>query len=236
MANTPKLTMPEIAASQSSKEVTHNASLRDLDCLVQATAIDKDLSDAPGAPSDGDTYIVGPSPTSGDDWDGYTDDIAYYESSAWTFHTPDEGWQVYVQDEAKLYTFTSASIGWETDESILGSDTYDVAVYKPGQPTAAEVIFRFTFVRDILYADDFSGSAGALGAGPDASAGVDFIIKNNGSQIGLISYASGATTATFTTDSAAETLSAGDVLTVVAPDPQDATLSGVSFTLKGTKV
>jgi len=236
MANTPKLTMPEISASQSSKEVTHNSALRDLDCLVQASAIDKDLSDAPGAPSDGDTYIVGASPTSGDDWDGHTDDIAYYESSAWAFHTPDEGWRIYVQDEAKYYTFTSASIGWETDESILGSDTYDVAVYKPGQPTAAEIIFKMTFVRDILFADEFTGSAGALGAGPAASAGVDFIIKNNGSQIGLMSFASGATTATFTTDSAAETISAGDVLTVVAPDPQDASLSDINFTLKGTKV
>ena len=91
-------------------------------------------------------------------------------------------------------------------------------------------------VRSIQFPDDFSGSKGAAITGPAASAGVDFTIKKNGTQIGTMSFASGATTATFATDSAAETFAAGDVLSVEAPNPSDASLDSVGFLLKGLKV
>jgi len=112
MADTPKLTLPELSESQATKYITHNAALRKLDALVQCTVIDKDLAVAPGAPSDGDTYIVGATPSSADDWNGYDDYIAYYGNSAWEFHEPQEGWTAYVQDENKMYIYQGASAGW----------------------------------------------------------------------------------------------------------------------------
>jgi len=110
MATAPKTGAPEISASQSSKEVTHNQAVRIFDALVMPNVIDKDLADAPAA-SDGDTYIVATGSTSGDDWDGHADDIAYYSSSGWIFMTPAAGWLVYVTDEDTYYKFMD-SAGW----------------------------------------------------------------------------------------------------------------------------
>jgi len=112
MANTPKLTLPEISESQSGKALTINAALRILDVLVQASAIDKDLTAPPGSPSDGDTYIVGATDSTSGNWNGHDDEIAYYQSSAWVFLTPNEGWRFWVKDENLLYVYQSASAGW----------------------------------------------------------------------------------------------------------------------------
>lgn len=118
MADTPKLTMPEIAESQSAKYSTHNDGLRMQDVLIQGTAIDKDLTEPPGSESDGDTYIVGTTSSSSGDWNGHDDDIAYYKSSAYIYLTPRSGWLYWVEDEARYYMFLSESDGWVTLESI----------------------------------------------------------------------------------------------------------------------
>ena len=115
MADTPKLALPEISESQASKYVTHNEALRIIDCLVQATAKDKDLIVPPGSPSDGDTYIVGATDSTSGDWNGHDDDVAYYNCTAWMYLTPDEGWRFYVQDEGVFYVFVGGSIGWQIE-------------------------------------------------------------------------------------------------------------------------
>ena len=117
MSETPKLTLDELAVSQN-PDATVNAALRKLDALVQGTVIDKDLSDAPSGPSDGDTYIIAAGTTSGDDWDdavngGVEGAIAYYQSSAWIFLTPAPGWLFYVQDEAAFYYYAGTSDLWQ---------------------------------------------------------------------------------------------------------------------------
>lgn len=236
MATTPKIGMTEITENQNDKYVTHNDALRILDAIVQCTAIDKDLSEPPGAPSDGDTYIVGGTSSSSSDWNGEDDNIAYYKNTAWIFITPSEGWRCYVQDEGATYQYDGASAGWNAIESVVAANSFDIGASKAGQPASAEVLIRIPFVRSVSFPDDFAGSQGVVGTDPASSAGVDFTIKKDGVQIGLMSFASGATTATFTTDSAAETFAAGEVLTVEAPNPQDADLSDVGFVLKGTKV
>lgn len=112
MATTPKTEMPEISEAQAQKYLTHNSALRILDAIVQLTAIDKDLFVPPGAPSDGDTYIVAATDSTSGDWETHDDDITYYQSSGWIYITPLEGWAAYVQDENIVYTFVSASVGW----------------------------------------------------------------------------------------------------------------------------
>lgn len=259
MADTPRLDMPEISENQALKYLTHNSAIRILDAIVQCTPIDKDLTAPPGSPSDGDTYIVGSGATG--DWAGQDDDIAYYQSSGWIFITPIEGWHVYVQDEGKFYTFWGASIGWEADEFIDLDDTpvsysgaaykilrvnsgadavefkeipFEAAGFKNGTPDAGEVLLRMPMTQSINFPDDMAGSHGVCETGPADSAGVDLSIKKNGVEFAEMSFASGATAATFSTASTDTDFSAGDILTVEAPNPQDGSFADVGFTLKGT--
>lgn len=112
MTYTPRFTIPEIAESQGQKALTHNEALRLIDALLHPSIIDRDLSDAPASPSDGDMYIVGGSPTSGDDWSGHEGEIAYYKSSAWIFITPAPGMTVWIDDESTYLLYTNESSPW----------------------------------------------------------------------------------------------------------------------------
>lgn len=93
VALTPKLSLEILSASQSQKHVTVNDDVRILDVLVQATCINQTTNTPPGSPADGDTYIVGSSPTGA--WSGQALKIAYYNSNAWQFFTAKTGWIVY---------------------------------------------------------------------------------------------------------------------------------------------
>lgn len=117
MANTSRLSLPLVAASQGQKHVTVNLSLQTLDALVQGSVIDKDLTAPPGGESNGDTYIVGPSATG--DWSGHDDDIAFYNNGAYSYFTPVEGWMIYVQDEGYLYVFDGSS--WVAAMELSGA-------------------------------------------------------------------------------------------------------------------
>lgn len=152
MADTPKLTIPEIAESQAAKYLTHNDGLRILDCLVQLSVIDKDLSEPPGGEADGDTYIVAATSSSSSDWNGLDDYIAYYKSSAYIYIEPQEGMLVWIVDEARYYLYLSASDGWVTMESISAEaftdldDTpvsYSGEAYKIARVNSGETALEF---------------------------------------------------------------------------------------------
>lgn len=89
--------MPNIAAAQAQKHVTHNEALRVLDVIVQLSVLDRDLTAPPGSPVDGDRYIVGASATGA--WAGKDGQIAAWQDNAWAFHIPLEGWICWVGDE-----------------------------------------------------------------------------------------------------------------------------------------
>lgn len=151
MENTPKLGMPEISESQSGKSTTHNEALRDLDALVQLNVIDI-ASEPPSGPSDGDTYIVGDSSSSSSEWNGQDDKIAYYENTAWSFLSPDEGWRAFVQDEDEFYVYLGASLGWIKESSLIAltdlSDTpstYSGQAYKVPRVKGDESGIEFVY-------------------------------------------------------------------------------------------
>lgn len=52
---TPRAGLPEIAAAQSQKHVTHNEALLQMDALLCCRILDRTLSAPPGSPADGDT-------------------------------------------------------------------------------------------------------------------------------------------------------------------------------------
>lgn len=113
MDETHLLKLPYILAAQSQKHVTHNEALRALDALVHLSVADKDLSTPPGAPAEGDRYIVGSSPTGA--WSGHALKIAAYQDGAWLFYAPVAGWRAWVADEDALYVFDGG--GWITVSS-----------------------------------------------------------------------------------------------------------------------
>lgn len=74
MTTSPKLGLPLIDNQQSTPEVTHNAAIMALQALaLGAVSI---TNTPPGSPADGDTYIIGTSPTGV--WSGKASKIATY--------------------------------------------------------------------------------------------------------------------------------------------------------------
>lgn len=120
-----------------------NANLRRLDGLIMASVLDKDLATPPGSPTDGQRYIVAGSPTGA--WSGHAKDIAIYESTAWVFYTPKEGWIAWVADEDKVYVYDGAA--W-AELSAAGGSAHNL-LSATHSDTTAHVAVR----GDIVVAD-----------------------------------------------------------------------------------
>jgi len=108
MSNTPRIGAPELVLSQAAPETTVNEQVRYTEQGAGAFIVkDKDLATPPGAPADGDAYIVAAAATGA--WSGQSTKIAFYLSSAWAFIAPIEGTKAYVQDENADYQFDGAA-------------------------------------------------------------------------------------------------------------------------------
>ena len=100
--------MPFLEAAQAQKHVTHNAALQVLDAVVMLSVADRDLAAPPGSPAEGDRYLIASSASGA--WSGQDGKIAAWQDGAWAFHTPREGWIVWVADEDIVLVFNGA--GW----------------------------------------------------------------------------------------------------------------------------
>ncbi|HEX3861773.1 MAG TPA: hypothetical protein VHY35_08765 [Stellaceae bacterium] len=100
-----------------------------------------------------------------------------------------------------------------------------------GSPAASQVVERYVFASPESFPAGLAGSYGT--AGTAATSAVSFMIAKNGSAVGTMQFATGATAATFTM-AAAVSFIGGDVLTIVAPGTPDATLANLAWTLSGT--
>jgi len=121
MSTSPKLAL-EFLSNGAANQTLANLTFAQLDQLVQAVVIDKDLTSPPGSPANGSLYIV----ASGS-WgtaSSKTNQLTYWLSDvgAWTFIVPMVGWRVAVLDELdslgipKIYAFTGSS--WAIPENI----------------------------------------------------------------------------------------------------------------------
>lgn len=115
MTDTANLALPCIEGSQAQKHVTHNEALRLLDTLVQLAVLDRDLTAPPGAPSEGQRWIVKTGATGA--WASHVDAIAAWQDGAWQFSTPRVGWLAYVIDESVLLTWNGSA--WVSALSAL---------------------------------------------------------------------------------------------------------------------
>ncbi|MBS0384057.1 MAG: DUF2793 domain-containing protein, partial [Proteobacteria bacterium] len=110
MSDTSRLALPYLAAGQAQKHVTVNESLRRLDALVQLSAVSATTTTQPGAPNDGDIYLL-PGGKTGAAWSAMAEDaLAYYRDGVWEELTPKPGWRCYVQDADAFYAHGAG--GW----------------------------------------------------------------------------------------------------------------------------
>lgn len=100
---TPRAGLPFIAAAQAQKHVTHNEALAELDALLGARFLDRDLTAPPASPADGDAYLVHATATGA--WAGQEGKIAFCLDADWRFYDPFAGLVALVIDESKFIAF-----------------------------------------------------------------------------------------------------------------------------------
>lgn len=113
---------------------------------------------------------------------------------------------------------------------VENGDRYDIALYDTDRPASGEQITKWVAPTAITFRAHLSESKGE--ADVEASAAAVFSLRKNGAEFATMSFALGASVAAFAC--AADTaFAAGDVLTILAPFPRDATLAGVAATIVG---
>ena len=153
MSNTPRLGLPQIAASQAQKHVTHNEALLDLDSFVQTSLIDRDLTAPPGSPADGDAYLVAPGATG--DWAGQDNIVATSIDGAWRFTIPFQGLTAWLEDEALQLIYHAGA--WHELTSLLNLQN----VPQLGVNTTADATNKFAAKSNaILFAALEAGAGG----------------------------------------------------------------------------
>lgn len=109
---------------------------------------------------------------------------------------------------------------------------YDLATFVSGLPAAGATVFRYNVLRAFTWPVSLTGSV--FNAGTAATASATFTIKQNGTSIGTLVFAASGTVPTVTFASAV-TFAVNDVITIVAPASQDATLADVAFDFLGSR-
>jgi hypothetical protein len=110
---------------------------------------------------------------------------------------------------------------------------YDIGMFFPGKPADGALLFRVPLAREVTFADNFAGSqAKSLTA---SSVTAVFNVQRNGTTIGTITFSASAVGVFATTGTASEVFAAGDILSVIAPTPQDVTLANIGITFSGTR-
>lgn len=213
-------------------DTSFRAFLRAIDALLVLSTKSKTLTAPPGSPTNGDRYIVGAGATGA--WATHDNAIAVWTtdnpsapSGEWEFYAATVGMISFNVADLVVYKWTGTS--WDP----IYDKPFDPSLFVPGLPAAGATLLRFVFTRAVTFPISLTGSF--AGCGVASTGSKSFTLNKNGSSIGSVNIAAAATVATFTF-SAGVSFAAGDILTVVAPTPQDATLADFFMTLLGTRV
>jgi hypothetical protein len=235
----PNLAITHVAAAQNQKEVTVNDAIDKLD-LASNDTVDIDCSG-------GNTTV-----TAADYRENFLIRLTGTPAADFTLTLPDGKRVVAIHNTtAKAATLRTTTLGATVilragELSIVASrgtnlvalaasavgGLYDIGLFIPGQPAASAMVFQFVVPRAIALPVNLAGSLAK--AGTAATLAAAFTLRRNGSNIGTIDFAGGSTTATFALAGGAA-FAAGDVLEILAPSPQDATLADVSITLMASR-
>lgn len=198
-----------------------------LDALLHLSVHSMTTAAPPGSPASGDRYIVPVGATGA--WAGQDKKIAYYLVSAWVYFSPRAGMQAFVEDASpKGYVMFDAT-NWVL---VIPKANIEIEQFTPGVPPADQVLLSYQPTKALTLPVALAGSFAS--AAVAATAAATLTISKNGTSVGTINFAIGATTATFTF-AAATTFAAGDMLGVAAQHIPDVTLAGLSFSLFGSR-
>ena len=117
MTDTPHLALPLLAAAQAQKHVTHNEALALVDALVHLAVKERNRTVPPGAPEEGDRYLVGAGASGA--FAGQTGRIAFFDLGIWRFLQPKAGWRAYVENEERIVVFDGAA--WTGLGAFIGA-------------------------------------------------------------------------------------------------------------------
>jgi hypothetical protein len=127
----------------------------------------------------------------------------------------------------QVLSYNASAGNWQNS-----SAPYDLLMFSPGVPGNSALMARVVIPRIVTLPISLTGSYAS--ATVAATAATTLTLAKNGSSIGTVNFALGATVGTFTFSSAVTT-AAGDVLTVTNQATADATLANVSITLAATR-
>lgn len=113
---------------------------------------------------------------------------------------------------------------------VSAGSRYDFLIWDTGRPSTAELLINAILTVTVAFPAGLSESRAKSVVAATASA--QFLLKKNGAQFGTVTFAPSSTVGVVTSPTDT-TFVAGDVLSVIAPDPRDATLEGVSMTITG---
>lgn len=197
-----------------------------LSALVQPYVLDA-VAAAPGTPADGDIYLATAA------WGGgAANDLMVRDNAAWVALTPAEGWMVYDRTANAFKVFDGTTWNVLTTGGGGGNDYYDIRAGFTATPTGDQVLDTIMVGRTITLPADLSGSLGQIGTNPTASFVI--VVKDDGTQIATITIGTGGSFTFATTGGTEKTVSAGSVLTFVAPSVADATAADATWTILST--
>lgn len=227
---TPLLGLPEIAEGVANQVTLHNVALRHIEAkTIRALSL---IVAAPPAAVEGDSYIIPAGATGA--WSGKTGQIAALIGGAWTYAAPMEGLRLWIVDLEAEYVYAGGA--WVANGSGGGGSApaqpFDLTAFYPGVPPASALVTRVPVARAVTFPSGLTGSIGKASAA--ATAPTVFSVRKNGASVGTITFAAGATSATFSAASAI-TLAVGDLVSIHAPSTADSTLADVGIVLAGTR-
>jgi hypothetical protein len=149
--------------------------LRSLQALLQGRVLDTTLATPPGAPVDGDAYIVAASPTGA--WVGHANHVAVWAAQkatddtntkvpAWEFYTPKAGWMLWDEDSDTFFVYDGAAWGALATGSTITLKT-------DGTPNVSQTILDLISGANITITDNGDGTVTIAGSGGGASAFTD---------------------------------------------------------------
>lgn len=163
MTATTKLAL-ELLANAAANQTLANTTFAQLNQLVQAGVVDKDLATPPGSPANEALYIVAGSPTGA--WSGKAGQLAYWLTStgAWQFIVPREGFLVHVNDENDFYKYDGAAWSAFSASGGGGADAFGCLVQSSASLSVPNTTLTYaTFTTEIVD----NGSMADLGSAND---------------------------------------------------------------------
>jgi len=200
-----------------------NDDLLFIDTLIAPLVQSMSFTTPPAEAKEGYAYLVAANPAG--PWAGKSGKLAVLVEGAWVFYTPKEGWRLRVKSINDFVWYDGTSWLSETTgenpddpgaDPVVKPTAYDLAVTVTDQMYADEQLVMLPILDPLMLPANMTGAR--LAMNPAAKAYFQLVLQRNGQNVGTITVSAGASTATFaTTGGSPVRFSAGDLLTIRAP-------------------